>query len=519
MSLQGTSIIGRSRAAASGNTFRGVRAATGESLEPAYHAVSEDDFHRALDLARDAFPAFRDLPRAKRAAFLRVIADKIEQLGDELIERASAESALPEARMKGERARTCGQLRFFAGIIEEGSYLDARIDTADPARQPAPKPDIRSMLRPLGPVAVFCASNFPLAFSVAGGDTASALAAGCPVVVKAHSSHPGTAELAGAAILAAAIETGMPEGVFSLLFTKGYTIAQKLVAHPAIKAAGFTGSRRGGLELVHIAQSRPEPIPFYAEMSAINPVFLLPGALAERGAQLAAGLHGSITLGVGQFCTNPGIVLLPRDAAGDQFACELAKKMQATAPAPMLNSTIHETYRRQVGGRASGGHAHTLYPWSGDGPALFETDCATFLNTPDLADEVFGPSSLLVRYAGLGETLAMARAMEGNLTATIHAGPGDEDAARQLLSVLETRVGRVLFGGFPTGVEVCHAMVHGGPYPATSNDRCTSVGGRAIERFLRPVCYQDAPPALLPEELRDENPGGLHRIVNGKRTV
>jgi NADP-dependent aldehyde dehydrogenase len=518
MSLQGKSIIGRDLAEASGNTFYGIRAATGERLEPAYHAATEPDLNRAVDLASAAFPVYRDLPRAARAAFLRAIADELERIGDPLIQRAVDESALPEARVRGERGRTCGQLRFFAAIVEEGSFVDARIDTADAARQPAPKPDLRSMLRPLGPVAVFCASNFPLAFSVAGGDTASALAAGCPVVVKAHSSHPGTAELAGTAIRDAAAATGMPEGVFSLLFTKGHEIAHKLVAHPGIQAAGFTGSRHGGLELVHIAQSRPVPIPFYAEMSAVNPVFLLPGALAERGAQLAAGLHASITTGVGQFCTNPGIVLLPRDASGDRFASEVAQKMQATTPAPMLNAGIHENYRRMVAERAAGARARSLFPWSGEGPALFETDSATFLDTPDLAAEIFGPASLLLRYRSLEDTLAVARAMEGNLTATIHAGAGDEDAARKLVSVLETRVGRILFGGFPTGVEVCQAMVHGGPYPATSDSRCTSVGGRAIDRFLRPVCYQDTPAAILPEELRDGNPAGILRIVNGQRT-
>ena len=518
MDLQGRSIIGRNFAQPSGNTFHGIRAATGERLEPAFHAAAEPDLNNAVNLASAAFLEYRALPRARRAEFLRAIADRIEALGDPLVERVVAESALPEARVRGERARTCNQLRFFAGIAEEGSFVDARIDTGDPARQPAPKPDLRSMLRPLGPVAVFCASNFPLAFSVAGGDTASALASGCPVVVKAHSSHPGTAEFVGAAVREAAIATRMPDGIFSLLFTKGREIAQKLMAHPGIKAGGFTGSRAGGLELLHIAQSRPEPIPFYAEMSSVNPVFLLPGALAARGAQLAAGLHASVTLGVGQFCTNPGIVLLPRDGAADRFAVELTHKMQATAPAPMLNAGIHEAYRTAVSGRAAGPHARCLFPWGGEGPALFETDGATFLATPHLADEVFGPSSLLVRFGSLDEALAIARTMEANLTATIHAGPGDEDAARQLVSVLETRVGRILFDGFPTGVEVCQAMVHGGPYPSTSDGRSTSVGGRAIDRFLRAVCYQDAPAAMLPEELRDGNPAGILRIVNGQRT-
>ena len=503
-------------------TFYGVKAATGERLEPAFHAATVDDLDRAAELAAKAFPIYRDLPRAKRAAFLRAIADGIEKIGDPLIERVMQESALPEGRVRGERARTCGQLRFFAGIVEDGSYVDARIDTADPARQP-PKPDLRSMLRPLGTVAVFCASNFPLAFSVAGGDTASALACGCPVIVKAHSSHPGTAEMVGEAVRAAAVETGMPEGVFSLLFTSGHEIAHRLMQHSAVKAGGFTGSRWGGLELLKLARSRPEPIPFYAEMSSVNPVFILPGALKGREAQLAAGLQASVTLGVGQFCTNPGLVLVPGGAPGDQLASELGEKLQATAPASMLNKGIFDTYRKSVAARASSAGVKSVFPWAGEkataaATALFEVNTQTFLDTPELSEEIFGPSSLLVRYKNFEETLAVARTMEGNLTATIYAGPGDEDAARELVSVLETRVGRILFGGFPTGVEVCHAMVHGGAYPATSDGRSTSVGGRAIERFLRPVCYQDAPAAMLPEELRDDNAAGILRIVNGQRT-
>ncbi len=522
MSLQGTSIIGFRRAEPSALTFHGIQAATGEPLEPPYHAATMQDLERAVSLASCTFPVYRDLPRATRAAFLRAIADRIEAIGDPLIERTMQESALPEGRVRGERGRTCGQLRFFAAIVEEGSYVDARIDTADPARQPAPKPDLRSMLRPLGPVAVFCASNFPLAFSVAGGDTASAFASGCPVIVKAHSSHPGTAELVGAAVRDAAQECGMPDGVFSLLFTSGHEIAQQLVAHPGVKAGGFTGSRWGGLELLKIARSRQEPIPFYAEMSSVNPVFVLPGALADNEAKLAAGLQGSVTLGVGQFCTNPGIVILPNSASGHRAVEELAVCMQATPPASMLNAGIFSAYRKSVAARAADPRVRSIFPWTGDSAraatALFEVGTATFLENPDLGDEIFGPSSLLVRYLDVEDTLAIARALEGNLTATILAGPGDEDTARELAAILETRVGRILFNGFPTGVEVCHAMVHGGAYPATSDGRSTSVGGRAIERFLRPVCYQDAPAAMLPEELRDGNPAGILRIVNGQRT-
>ncbi|MGA2148421.1 MAG: aldehyde dehydrogenase (NADP(+)) [Bryobacteraceae bacterium] len=513
--LQGKSIIGWSRATGGDETLYGHDARTGERLEPAYHGATAADMDRAVSLAADAFPAYRALPRARRAEFLRAIAAELEGLGDPLLTRAMAESALPEARLRGELARTAGQLRFFAGIVEDGSWVDARIDTGNPDRKPLPKPDLRSMLRPLGPVAVFCASNFPLAFSVAGGDTASALAAGNPVVVNAHFSHPGTAEMCGGAIEVAAQKTGMPEGVFSLLYTVGYQVGQALVAHPLIQAGAFTGSRKGGLALLAIAQSRPEPIPFYAEMSAVNPVFILPHALAERGDALAAGLHGSITLGAGQFCTNPGVISVPTGAAGDRLAAALAEKMAATPESPMLNTGILENYAGKVAARAADSRIRTLASAKGSAPALFESSVETFLASPDLSEEVFGPSSVLVRYGKFEEALAIARTMEGNLTATILIAAGDEAAAAKLVDALETRVGRIVFQGYPTGVEVCQAMVHGGPYPSTSDARTTSVGGRAILRFARPVCYQDAPEDLLPEELRSGT-AGVRRMVDGK---
>jgi NADP-dependent aldehyde dehydrogenase len=522
MELQGRSIIGFGRSEGSEGLMYGANATTGERLDPPYHSATDEETARAAALAGAAFPAYRAKTRRQRADFLRRIATNLEDLGDRLVERVVLETALPEGRVKGERARTCGQLRFFADMVEEGSWVDARIDTGDAQRKPAPKPDLRSMLRPLGPVAVFCASNFPLAFSVAGGDTASALACGCPVVVKAHMSHPATAELCGMAVLQAAIATGMPEGVFSLLFGEGRRIGQAMVAHPAIQAAGFTGSRAGGLALLKTAQSRPVPIPVYAEMSSVNPVFVLPHALAQRASQLAAGLHGSVTVGVGQFCTNPGLVLVPIGETGDQLAAELAEKMRGTAPAAMLNATILKSYSRIVQVRAGDARVRTLVaPGNAEHAAtaaLFETDAATFLAHPDLAEEMFGPATILIRYGKLADTLELVRTMEGNLTATLLTAPGDEEAAAQLVSALETRVGRIVFNGYPTGVEVCQAMVHGGPYPATPDGRTTSVGGRAIERFVRAVCWQDASAELLPEELRDGNPAGVLRIVNGVRT-
>lgn len=521
MQLTGQSIIGTRRAQASDGSFFAVNARTGERLQPPYYSADDRDLDEAVALASAAFAGFRALPRSRRAEFLREIAAQLEALGDALVERVMLESALPETRVRGERDRTANQLRFFAQIVEEGSWVDARIDTADPNRKPLPKPDVRSMMRPLGPVAVFCACNFPLAFSVAGGDTASALAAGNPVVVNAHFSHPGTAEMCGTAIAAAARRTQMPDGVFSLLFSHDHHIGQALVAHPLIKATAFTGSRKGGLALADIARSRPEPIPFYAEMGSVNPVFLLPNALVRSGGPVAAGLHASLTLGVGQYCTNPGIVMLEEGPAGDALMAALGAKIEATTPAPMVNSGILQNYCRLVEERTHDARLRRVSQATGGGGAaavLLEVDAGTFLRSPELAAEVFGPASLVVRYQTLDQILEVAATMEGNLTATIHVAEGDEEAAARLVAALETRVGRIVFQGYPTSLEVCQAMVHGGAWPATADGRTTSVGGRAIDRFARPVCFQDAPAWLLPEELRAGNPAGIWRIVNGERT-
>jgi NADP-dependent aldehyde dehydrogenase len=375
---------------------------------------------------------------------------------------------------------------------------------------------------PLGPVAVFGASNFPLAFSVAGGDTASALAAGCPVVVKAHSAHLGTSELVAKAVQQAVADCGLPEGVFSMLIGEGREIGQSLVAHPAIKAVGFTGSRQGGLALMRTAAARKEPIPVYAEMSSINPVFMLPGALAEKGAALAQGFVDSLTLGVGQFCTNPGLAIglagAQLDAFRDAAACALPGKGAGT----MLTAGIHKAYLDGVQ-RRSGIEGVQLVARGSDQGAgcaaqagLYQCDAATFLANPDLEEEIFGPASLLVSCRDEAEMLAVANHLEGQLTATVHAVASDRSLAAALLPTLERKAGRILFNGFPTGVEVSHAMVHGGPFPATSDSRTTSVGATAIERFLRPVCYQDVPAELLPEPLRDDNPWSLARMVDGQ---
>ncbi len=516
--------MGFSRAKPAGKTVSAINPATGAALEPGYFWATADDVERAVQLAANAFQEYGRWPAKRRAAFLRRIAELIEANATAIQERANQETALPLARLQGETARTCGQLRLFASLIEEGWWLDARIDRGDPNRKPLPKPDLRSMLVPLGPVAVFSSSNFPLAFSVAGGDTASALAAGCPVIVKPHQGHLGTSEMVATLIQQAAREANAPEGVFSMLYGAGREVGIALVKHPLIKAVGFTGSRAGGRALMDAAAARPEPIPVYAEMGSINPVFILPGALQQDAEAIANGLHASVTLGVGQFCTNPGLVFVERSADADAFLQKLQSLISSTPPGTMLTADLCASYRsglekfaRIPGVRCS--TAGNGDPGAGKASAaLFVTDVKTFLATPDLMEEVFGPSTLVVQCESRADMLKAAEKLEGQLTATVHGTPQDLDASSGLLAVLTTKAGRLVCNGFPTGVEVCHAMTHGGPYPATSDGRSTSVGTRAIERFARPVCYQNFPDAALPDELKESNPLGIWRLVDGKLT-
>lgn len=525
MDLTGISIIGGGRGEASGVGGYGVNPVSGEPLEPGWHAASAAEVEQAVRLAEAAFESYRRLSGRTRGHFLRTIASRIESIGEQLTARAVAESGLPVARIQGEIGRTCHQLRMFAVLVEEGSWVDARIDRADPQRQPLPKPDVRSMLRPLGPVVVFGASNFPLAFSVAGGDTASALAAGCPVVVKAHPSHPGTSELVGLAIAAAVRECGLHEGVFSLLFGAGNELGQRLVTHPLIKAGGFTGSRAGGQALAALAASRPEPIPFYAEMSSVNPLFILPGAMRERGSAIASGLHGSVTLGAGQFCTKPGLIIVPDGEATTEFVARLAELLGAPQVFTMLNSGIRAAYESGTTALDVATGVTTLArtqiePTAGcqTAAALYKTTAANLLANPGLQEEVFGPAALIVTWSTSDELLRLARGLEGQLTSSIHATNEDLGEFAELLAILETRAGRLVCNGFPTGVEVCQAMVHGGPWPSTSDGRSTSVGTRAIFRFTRQVCFQGFPAAQLPEELQDGNPNGIWRLVDGRPT-
>ena len=519
--LSGALLIGGEPVPGRDASFRAVDPARGEPLDPAFGGATGADVARACTLAADAFPVYRETSLEARAAFLEQIATNLLALGDALVERACAESGLPRPRIEGERGRTVGQLRLFASVVREGSWLGARLDPALPDRKPLPRPDLRLRHVPLGPVAVFGASNFPLAFSVAGGDTAAALAAGCPVVVKAHPAHPGTSELVGRAIRDAVAACGLPAGVFALVGGPGNAVGEALVADPHIKAVGFTGSRRGGLALCAIAARRPEPIPVYAEMSSINPVFLLPAALKARGEAIGRALVGSLMLGAGQFCTNPGLILALDGP--DLEACLAAAGAALTdcAALTMLTPGIHAAYGAGVERLAGNGAVKTLArgkaatgPTQGQG-GLFATTLTAFLADEGLREEVFGGASLVVRCADAADLARAADALEGQLTATLQMDEADTALARTLLPILETKVGRILVNGFPTGVEVSHAMVHGGPFPATSDSRTTSVGSLAIERFLRPVCYQDLPAALLPEALRDANPLAIPRRVDG----
>ena len=522
--LSGKSIIGFRRGEPNVDSFRAVNPLSGEELTPEYYAASEAEVDQAVQLASRAFEVYRQTSPKLKAAFLRKIAENIEGLGEPLVTRATDETALPPVRIRNETARTCNQLRLFAELIEEGSWVDARIDRGDPMRQPLAKPDVRSMLRPLGPVVVFCASNFPLAFSVAGGDTASALAAGNPVVVKAHRAHPGTAELVGLAVSDALRTSDLPEGVFSLLFGRGEDIGMQLVRHPQIKAGGFTGSRSGGQALMHAAAARPEPIPFYAEMSSVNPIFLFPDALREREEQIAIGLHASVTLGAGQFCTNPGLVFLPTGADSAGLIERLKEMMASTAAFTMLTSRISTAYHEGTEALLRNGAVETLVQpdvdrsscYCGVGAGLFRTCVDSFLADTNLSAEVFGPATLLVTYSDVEQLPDIARKLEGQLTATIHATDAEQDGVNKLIDVIENKAGRIVFNGFPTGVEVCHSMVHGGPFPATSDGRSTSVGTRAALRFVRPFCYQDVPAIALPDELKDGNPLNIWRMVDGE---
>ncbi|ROU04069.1 aldehyde dehydrogenase (NADP(+)) [Histidinibacterium lentulum] len=485
-----------------GEIFRSAPA-SGEPLTVWSGGRTEID--AAMRAAEEAFATYGWTAREDRALLLEAIAEEIEARGAALTAMGTAETGLPEARLNGECGRTTGQLRLFAEHIRKGDYLDRRHDAALPDRDPLPRPDLRVIQRPMGPVGVFGASNFPLAFSTAGGDTTAALAAGCPVVYKGHPAHPGTGEIVAQAIAAAIAKTGMPPGTFGFVQSNTTEAGEALVTHPLTRAVGFTGSFRGGKALFDLAMSRDEPIPFYGELGSINPVFVMPAALSARGEDIAKAWVGSLTMGVGQFCTNPGILILPAGSEADTFVAAARGALEAIPAQTMLTEGVAEGYRTAVAAAAGGATTLLRTDCSGreGAPALFEVSGSDWLAHPELAQEMFGPAGIVIRAESAAQVMEIARALDGQLSATIQMDPGDTEAAKPLMPVLERKAGRVVANGFPTGVEVADAMVHGGPFPASTSFGATSVGTLAIRRFLRPVCYQNIPADLLPADLRD----------------
>lgn len=524
--MNGQNLIGNAYVSGNEKTFKAINPATNTDLEGDFFVAEKGQVADAMNLAAKAFESYRKFGKAKKASFLRAIAEEIIALGDALIERASAESGLPIARLTGERGRTTGQLNLFADYLEEGSWVQAIIDTALPDRQPLPRPDIRRMMVPLGPVVVFGASNFPLAFSVAGGDTASALAAGCPVVVKAHSAHPGTSAMVASAIQKAAVKTGMPEGVFSMLFDDGYTIGEALVKHPLTKAVTFTGSFKGGMALVKMGREREEPVPVFAEMGSINPVLFLPDILGKRAEALATQYAGSITLGAGQFCTNPGLLLAVKSEGLERFKKSLAEAVSKMPASTMLTLGICKNYDEKSTAFLADekisvlAKSETGNPGQNQAaPTLASIKAADFIADKKYTEEVFGPYSLLVEAETEQELIALIKSLPGQLTLTVMADKNEFVRHPELADAVADKAGRLLMNGVPTGVEVSHSMQHGGPFPATNDSRFTSVGTAAIYRFVRPVAWQNWDDDLLPDELKSANPLQIWRTVNGEKTL
>lgn len=521
--LTGHHIIAGRETATQHSPFQAVNPATNQPMEPHFSEATLAEADEALRAADGAFDALRATPVETRAAFLETLAEEILALGDTLLERAHAETALPMARLTGERGRAVNQCKMFAQLIREGSWAEASIDRALPDRQPLPKPDVRRVLQPLGPVVVFGASNFPFAIGVVGTDTVCALAAGCPVVVKAHPAHPGTCELLARAVFQALQKAGLPQGCFSILQGRGHEIGAELVKHPLTQAVAFTGSLRGGRALMDAAAARPHPIPVYAEMGSVNPVFVLPGALKERAAKMAEAYIGSVTMGVGQFCTNPAMVLGIKSPELTEFIQAAGGHAAKVAPQTMLHRGICETYEAgtavwhtisglQLAGQSAATPNHDATQAA---CRIFHTSLDVLQANEELQREVFGPCSIVAECEGIEPLLDFARGLEGQLTAAIHGTPEDLRQHAALIRILERKAGRIIFNGFGTGIEPCPSMHHGGPYPAASHSFFTSIGTGSIHRFVRPVCYQGFPDDCLPEALQDANPRGLMRLLDG----
>lgn len=520
--ISGKNYIGKEKSAWGEKTFRTFNPVTNEENDTLFYEATSEEIDKAAELSRSAFSEYQDVSGKNKGAFLNAIADEIEALGDALIDMYCAESGLPEGRAKGERGRTVFQLRSFAELVIKGDWIGATIDTAIPDRSPVPKPDLRKMSIGIGTVVVFGASNFPLAYSTAGGDTAAALAAGCPVIVKSHPMHAGTGELVASAIVSAAEKTGMPDGVFSNLNSSGIEVGVRLVQHPIVKAVGFTGSINGGRALYDLAAKREEPIPVFAEMGSVNPVVFMPGALKERGDELASTYAGSVTLGTGQFCTNPGLLFGIDDSALDRFISKLSEEIVNIEPGCMLHPNIIGSYEaKKQHALAQQGvslvaelNRETDPNWARQ--VITTVEGETFLKNPALHQEVFGPYTMVVRCKDMKQLKSILLQLEGQLTGTLIAGKEEAAKHPEIVSALRNRVGRLIFNGVPTGVEVCPSMVHGGPYPASTDNRFTAVGIDSIKRWVRPFSYQDWPNELLPDALKNENPLGITRRVNNQ---
>jgi len=510
MDLTGSSIVAGQVRKTAGAEFYSYNPSNGERLQPAFKEAGADLVDLAVTAAERDFVAFRQLPHSRRALFLEAVAEQLRVIEDQLVGRANAETGLPQARLQGELTRSVNQLLMFADFIRDGAFLQTQVTPALPDRQPLSRPDLRRTEVPIGPVAVFGASNFPLAFSVAGGDTAAAFAAGCPVIVKGHPAHPGTCELVGRAIVAALEQCGLPRGIFSLLQGGSHQLGAELVTHPLLRAVAFTGSYAGGKALFDIAAQRLEPIPVFAEMGSVNPVFLLPQALIEGSDSLASGYAESVTLGVGQFCTNPGLLFAPEGPELERFVSAVVEHLGNLGAGVMLHAGIKQNYHSALETltvqpgveRLSVSAASSVAGGCLATPALLRTTGERFLANPLIAEEVFGPAAVIVACSSRQQQLQCAERLRGQLTATVHAAAAEAAPCQELFSILERKAGRLIYNGFPTGVEVCPAMIHGGPFPATTDSRTTSVGTEAIRRFLRPVCWQNAPPEILPPELR-----------------
>lgn len=520
--ISGKNYIGNTLSNKGHNTFKAYDSNEFKYLDTDFYCANKEEVDLALELAATAFYSYRNFSGEKRAEFLEAIAEEIMNFGDELVSTAMLETALPEGRIIGERGRTVNQLKMFAKLLKEGSWVEASIDVAIPDRDPIPKPDLRRYRQAVGPVVVFGASNFPLAFSTAGGDTASALAAGCPVIVKAHPSHPGTNELVASAIIKAAETTNMPNGVFSSLNDSRFEVGRQLVLHPNVKSVAFTGSFAGGKALFDLSNTRSEPIPVFAEMGSVNPVFILPNKMRDEYDSIAANLAGSITLGIGQFCTNPGLIITINNDSLDSFINSLSKNISSTNSGKMLNSHIAENYiakrNRMLTEKGIKLEGSAEVKQGLANATIVSVDAEKFIGNPKLHEEVFGPFSLIIKCDNVTEMREVTQTLQGQLTATVQATESELEEYSEIINLIKDKVGRLIFNGVPTGVEVCSSMQHGGPFPATTDSRFTSVGTDAIKRFTRPISYQDWPDHLLPAELQNNNPLNIWRWINSNFT-